>query len=64
MAEIPVDEHGDRLCLWCGTVVAQTGTGRKRDYCRRSCRQRAYEERQHRRRVADALGLNLPDAPA
>ena|GEM_PF-5904856 len=60
MAEIPMDDNGNRLCLWCGTPVDQTGTGRMRDYCRRSCRQRAYEERQHRRRVADALGLNTP----
>jgi hypothetical protein len=55
------DEHGNRLCVWCGSKVDQTGAGnRKRDYCRPSCRQRAYEERRHRRRVADALGLNVP----
>ncbi|MFI2031864.1 hypothetical protein [Streptomyces buecherae] len=52
------DEHGNRLCLACGTKVDQPATGRRRDYCRRSCRQRAYEERRHLRRVADALGLN------
>ncbi|PVC76930.1 hypothetical protein [Streptomyces sp. CS131] len=33
------------LCAWCGTEFRQSGVGRTRDYCRRSCRQRAYEDR-------------------
>ncbi|MEZ0366352.1 hypothetical protein ACAG26_22000 [Mycobacterium sp. pUA109] len=32
-------------CRWCGREVADTGTGRRRQYCRQSCRQRAYEQR-------------------
>jgi hypothetical protein len=32
-------------CLWCGRQVAETGIGRRRQYCRQSCRQRAYEQR-------------------
>jgi hypothetical protein len=32
-------------CRWCGREVAHTGVGRRRQYCRQSCRQRAYEQR-------------------
>ncbi|MFH9583499.1 hypothetical protein ACH4MO_36755, partial [Streptomyces globisporus] len=33
------------LCAWCGAEFRQSGVGRTRAYCRRSCRQRAYEDR-------------------
>jgi|GEM_PF-191676 len=37
---------GDTPCAWCGRPVgSDTGTGRRRRYCRHSCRQRAYEQR-------------------
>ncbi|WP_176444087.1 hypothetical protein [Rhodococcoides kyotonense] len=32
-------------CAWCGREVADSGMGRRRRYCRQSCRQRAYEHR-------------------
>jgi hypothetical protein len=32
-------------CRWCGREVADAGLGRRRQYCRQSCRQRAYEQR-------------------
>lgn len=32
-------------CRWCGRDVADAGAGRRRQYCRQSCRQRAYEQR-------------------
>ncbi|WP_167101711.1 hypothetical protein [Mycobacterium sp. DL592] len=32
-------------CRWCGREVADSGMGRRRQYCRQSCRQRAYEQR-------------------
>ena len=33
-------------CRWCGSVLpASAGTGRPRLFCRRSCRQRHYEDR-------------------
>ncbi|MCV7200154.1 hypothetical protein [Mycobacterium angelicum] len=32
-------------CRWCGRDVTDTGMGRRRQYCRQSCRQRAYEQR-------------------
>ncbi|CAM2758707.1 hypothetical protein [Skermania piniformis] len=32
-------------CLWCGREVAAAESGRRRRYCRQSCRQRAYEQR-------------------
>lgn len=45
-----------RLCEWCGDPIRnQPVTGRLRDYCRQSCRQRAYEERRQQKRIADAL---------
>ena len=38
--------RGEASCAWCGRPVDEGGTGRRRRYCRRSCRQRAYEQRQ------------------
>ncbi|WP_186243517.1 hypothetical protein [Mycobacterium simulans] len=32
-------------CRWCGRDVTNVGMGRRRQYCRQSCRQRAYEQR-------------------
>src|SRR5690625_4399112 len=32
-------------CAWCGTELTDTGKGRPRRYCSRSCRQREYELR-------------------
>ncbi|PJE09256.1 MAG: hypothetical protein CK429_22315 [Mycobacterium sp.] len=32
-------------CRWCGRDVTDVGMGRRRQYCRQSCRQRAYEQR-------------------
>ncbi|MFC4604460.1 hypothetical protein [Rhodococcus kronopolitis] len=32
-------------CVWCGRQVPDAGMGRRRRYCRQSCRQRAYEQR-------------------
>ncbi|MGV1087878.1 MAG: hypothetical protein ACOYBX_07825 [Mycobacterium sp.] len=41
-------------CRWCGREVAETGLGRRRQYCRQSCRQRAYEQR------AQVKGTSVP----
>ncbi len=42
-------------CGWCRRQLAVgDGPGRKREYCRQSCRQRAYEARQQ----ATQLGLS------
>ncbi|WP_297617390.1 hypothetical protein [Nocardia sp.] len=32
-------------CQWCGREIADSEVGRRRRYCRQSCRQRAYEHR-------------------
>jgi hypothetical protein len=32
-------------CRWCGREIADSDLGRRRRYCRQSCRQRAYEHR-------------------
>lgn len=43
-------------CPWCGRPVEQPdGPGRRRRYCGRSCRQRAYEQR------ASLRSTGLPD---
>ncbi|MDO8391676.1 MAG: hypothetical protein Q7V57_14445 [Actinomycetota bacterium] len=43
---VPVPPPKQRSCLWCHTTFAlRVGPGRKRIYCRTSCRQRAYERR-------------------
>ncbi|MGO9153632.1 hypothetical protein [Mycobacterium sp.] len=36
---------GPQPCRWCGRDVTEVGMGRRRQYCRQSCRQRAYEQR-------------------
>ena len=41
-------------CRWCGREVADSALGRRRQYCRQSCRQRAYEQR------AQIKGTSLP----
>ena len=43
----------ERRCEWCGRRLAPATVGRPRRYCRRSCRQRAYESR----RRSSELGL-------
>lgn len=45
-AEQTPPRRGESACAWCGRPVDEGGTGRRRRYCRRSCRQRAYEQRQ------------------
>jgi hypothetical protein len=32
-------------CSWCGREVVESEMGRRRKYCKQSCRQRAYEQR-------------------
>jgi hypothetical protein len=45
----------DIRCLWCRRPLVRTNVvGRRREYCRQSCRQRAYEARQQ----AAVLGLS------
>ncbi len=54
-------------CRWCGRDVTDAGMGRRRQYCRQSCRQRAYEQRAFLSRgEAGALPglLALPALPA
>jgi len=55
-------------CRWCGRDVTDIGMGRRRQYCRQSCRQRAYEQRASLNRVgvaavpSDAVVLSADDA--
>jgi hypothetical protein len=44
-------------CRWCGRDVADSGLGRRRQYCRQSCRQRAYEQRAS---INGVKGVSLP----
>ncbi|WP_369233828.1 hypothetical protein AB5J56_18350 [Streptomyces sp. R21] len=53
--DTPRDAEGSKLCAWCGEPIQQTGVGRSKDYCRRSCRQRAYEARRQREIVVAAV---------
>lgn len=46
-------------CRWCGRDVGDAGLGRRRQYCRQSCRQRAYEQRALLNNPA--LGVSIPD---
>lgn len=43
---IPIPRPKQRACLWCRTTFTlRQGPGRKKIYCKVSCRQRAYERR-------------------
>lgn len=42
-------------CLWCGREITESEAGRRRRYCRQSCRQRAYEHRN------SLKGTGIPD---
>ncbi|MCK0093502.1 hypothetical protein HCA61_21325 [Rhodococcus sp. HNM0563] len=60
-------ERRPASCLWCGRPVPEIGTGRRRHYCRRSCRQRAYEQRVTAASsglAADAVVLSAAEAEA
>lgn len=51
---VTVTKGAERRCGWCRRPLTEpTGLGRPAAYCRRSCRQRAYESRKQ----AAALGL-------
>jgi hypothetical protein len=47
-------------CRWCGRDVTDVGMGRRRQYCRQSCRQRAYEQRALISRGVSGASLALP----
>lgn len=47
-------------CRWCGREVAEAGLGRRRVYCRQSCRQRAYEQRALAKDSADSADSKGP----
>ncbi|RRQ27328.1 MULTISPECIES: hypothetical protein [Nocardiaceae] len=54
-------------CEWCGREVADSGMGRRRRYCRQSCRQRAYEHRSAVKGTSiaeDAVVLSADEASA
>lgn len=54
-------------CLWCGRPVPAVAAGRRRRYCRQSCRQRAYEQRSVLRGVSvpeDSTILTAEEAGA
>ncbi|WP_082274668.1 hypothetical protein [Mycobacterium innocens] len=47
-------------CRWCGRDVTDAGMGRRRQYCRQSCRQRAYEQRAMMTRGEAGAAAALP----
>ncbi|MFB7032223.1 MULTISPECIES: hypothetical protein [unclassified Streptomyces] len=65
--DTPRGAEGDPLCAWCGGPMEQSPVGRRREYCRRSCRQRAYEDRRlreaQREAVVSALAKSVLAAP-
>lgn len=52
--ETPRGPDDEPLCGWCGGPLRQPGTGRRRVYCGRSCRQRAFEAREKAQAVREA----------
>ncbi|MGW1738540.1 hypothetical protein ACWCPQ_06965 [Nocardia sp. NPDC001965] len=54
-------------CLWCGREIVDAEAGRRRRYCRQSCRQRAYEHRNNVKGTgipADSVVLSAAEAAA
>ncbi|WP_058855638.1 hypothetical protein [Nocardia jinanensis] len=54
-------------CLWCGREIVDSEAGRRRRYCRQSCRQRAYEHRNNVKGTgipADSVVLSAAEATA
>jgi hypothetical protein len=57
------EQARQKTCGWCGKTIVQSGKGRPRLYCDRSCRQRAYEQRTATALYA-AADLAVSHAPA
>ncbi|WP_331718158.1 hypothetical protein OG565_33965 (plasmid) [Streptomyces sp. NBC_00138] len=55
-------EAAVRSCAWCGATFRPGTIGRAAVYCRRSCRQRAYEARREAQRIALALAVAAADS--
>jgi hypothetical protein len=55
-------EAAVRACAWCGANFRPGTIGRAAVYCRRSCRQRAYEARREAQRIALALAVAAADS--
>jgi len=56
----PQDETGLRACEWCGGLMRQPPTGRRRRYCSRTHRELAYRERKTQRRIGEAVAAAVP----
>lgn len=56
------EEPKPRACAWCGATFRPGTIGRAAVYCRRSCRQRAYEARREAQRIEFALAIAAADS--
>jgi hypothetical protein len=56
------EEPQPRACAWCGSNFLPGTIGRAAVYCRRSCRQRAYEARREAQRIEYALAMAAADS--
>ncbi|NUS11602.1 MAG: hypothetical protein HOY69_09415 [Streptomyces sp.] len=56
------EEPKPRACAWCGATFRPGTIGRAAVYCRRSCRQRAYEARREAQRIEYALAMAAADS--
>ncbi|MFW0790676.1 hypothetical protein [Gordonia sp. CPCC 205333] len=45
MTSVVVGRRRPYACAWCGRQIVDSERGRRRKYCKQSCRQRAYEQR-------------------
>ena len=50
----PTVGEAPAVCRWCRRPLAQLGRGRPREFCKRSCRQREFEQR----RLAASHGID------
>ncbi|NMO00016.1 hypothetical protein HH308_02170 [Gordonia sp. TBRC 11910] len=45
MTSVVAGRRRPYACAWCGATIVDSERGRRRKYCKQSCRQRAYEQR-------------------
>ncbi|WP_328966259.1 hypothetical protein [Streptomyces virginiae] len=50
------------LCAWCGKPFPAVRVGRPREFCRQTCRQRAWEKKRETDRIKAAVEAALAEA--
>jgi len=63
LSEDPADERlVSRTCAWCGDLIVYSGRGRRRTYCSKAHRNRAWEVRTAEKRLGRDLAAGTASA--